>query len=187
VTVSGLFHACNTLGDGSHLRTSPPRGLTAEVPGTVEAVSDSPTRDAAAGPSYPGQRLGLPQEGPGSVAGWGRRFVALLIDWLTSTLAAMLVFGYDWFGSTAGEQGLVGWTPMLVFLVEATILTALLGGSFGQLLLRVAVVRVDGKPVNLLHALLRTLLICLVFPPLVFNSDQRGLHDLAVKTVTLRR
>lgn len=84
-------------------------------------------------------------------------------------------------------RGLTQWAPMGVFLLEATILTPLLGGSFGQLLLRVVVVRVDGKPVNILHALLRTFLICLVIPPLVFNQDQRGLHDLAVKTVTLRR
>jgi len=41
--------------------------------------------------------------------------------------------------------------------------------------------------VNLLQALLRTFLIALVIPPLVFNPDQRGLHDLAVGTVTLRR
>jgi len=26
-----------------------------------------------------------------------------------------------------------------------------------------------------------------VVPPLVFNRDQRGLHDLAARTVTLRR
>jgi hypothetical protein len=31
------------------------------------------------------------------------------------------------------------------------------------------------------------MLICLVVPPLVFNRDNRGLHDLAVKTVSLRR
>ena len=76
---------------------------------------------------------------------------------------------------------------MLVYLVEASLLTALLGGSFGQLVCRVVVARLDGRSVNLLQALLRTFLICLVIPPLVFNADQRGLHDLAVKTVTLRR
>jgi len=76
---------------------------------------------------------------------------------------------------------------MGVFLVEATALTALLGGSFGQLALRLAVVRVDGGPVTLLHALVRTALICVVVPPLVFNRDNRGLHDLLVGTVTLRR
>lgn len=84
-------------------------------------------------------------------------------------------------------RGFVQWAPMLVFLLEAGFLTALMGGSFGQLVCRVAVVRLDGRPVNLLQALLRTALICLVVPPLVFNRDQRGLHDLAVNTVTLER
>jgi uncharacterized RDD family membrane protein YckC len=121
------------------------------------------------------------------VAGWSRRFAALVLDWVASTLVAAFAFGYGWFGATAGEQGWVSLTPHLVFLLEATFLTALLGGSFGQLLLRVVVVRLDGKPVNVLHAFVRTLLILLVIPPLVFNRDQRGLHDMAVNTVTLRR
>jgi len=109
------------------------------------------------------------------------------VDWVASTLAAVLFFGYDWFGATASEQGWVGASPLLVFLLEATVLTALVGGSFGQLALRIAVARIDGRPVNLLQALVRTALILLVIPPLVFNRDQRGLHDLAVGTVTLTR
>ena len=76
---------------------------------------------------------------------------------------------------------------MLVFLVEAGVLTALVGGSFGQLVLRVAVVRLDRRPVNLLVALLRTLLICLVVPPVIYNRDRRGLHDLVAGTITVRR
>lgn len=150
-------------------------------------MSDSPRSTAGDFPAYPGERLGLPESGPGSVAGWGRRFAALFLDWVASTLVAALVFGYQWFGETAGQQGWVGATPLLVFWLEASFLTALTGGSFGQLALRIAVVRVDGRPVSLLQALLRTLLILLVIPPLVFNRDQRGLHDLATSTVTLRR
>jgi uncharacterized RDD family membrane protein YckC len=83
--------------------------------------------------------------------------------------------------------GWEAWAPMAVFLVEASLLTALLGGSFGQLLTRVAVVRVGGRPLNLLLAVARTVLICLVIPPLIFNRDQRGLHDLVAGTVTVRR
>ncbi|HXL61149.1 MAG TPA: RDD family protein, partial [Mycobacterium sp.] len=30
---------------------------------------------------YPGQRLGLPQTGPRSLAGMGRRIAALFVDW----------------------------------------------------------------------------------------------------------
>jgi uncharacterized RDD family membrane protein YckC len=156
------------------------------APGSVAGVNDSRSSSPAA-PSYPGERLGLPERGAGSVAGWGRRLLALMVDWLASTLVAAGLFGYQWFGATAGEQGWVGATPILVFLVEATLLTALMGGSFGQLLVRIGVARVDGSAVTVPQAFVRTLLICLVIPPLVFNRDQRGLHDLAAGTVALRR
>ncbi|HSJ22701.1 MAG TPA: RDD family protein [Nocardioidaceae bacterium] len=147
-------------------------------------MSETPPSSAAADPSYPGERLGLPSTGPGAVAGWPRRFAALGLDWIASMLTVAAFIGTDvWTGREAAAQ----WGPLIVFLFEASILTALLGGSFGQLIVRVVVVRLDGKPVTVLHASLRTLLICLVIPPLVYNRDQRGLHDLAVKTVALRR
>lgn len=134
-------------------------------------------------PGYAGQRLGLPEEGPGAVAGWGRRVLALVVDWFASMGVAYGFLGNElWTG-----QGLSQWATLLVFLAEATVLTALVGGSFGQLVCRVAVVRLDGRPPNLLQALVRTALICLVVPPLVYNRDQRGLHDLAVGSVTIRR
>ena len=74
-----------------------------------------------------------------------------------------------------------------MFLLEVTLFTAVAGASFGQLAVRMLVVRLDGRPVTVLHALVRTLLICLVIPPVVFNRDNRGLHDLAVGTVTVVR
>ena len=116
------------------------------------------------------------------MATWIRRIGAITIDWFASLLVARLVVGDGVWG-----QDWQAWTPMLVFLVEATVLTALLGGSFGQLALRIVVVRLDGRPVNLLQALGRTFLICLVVPPLVFNRDNRGLHDLAFGTIAVRR
>jgi uncharacterized RDD family membrane protein YckC len=137
----------------------------------------------ATGASYPGQRLGLPREGRGAVAGWGRRVAALAVDWLACKLVLTVFLG----GAAWTGTGISQLAPMGLFLLEATLLTLLAGGSFGQLALRVVVVRVDNKPLTLLGALLRTFLILLVIPPLVFNSDQRGLHDLAARTVTLRR
>ena len=131
---------------------------------------------------YAGQRLGLPATGPGAVAGWGRRVVALFVDWIPSVLVASLIAGY----ATPGES-LSRLLPLLVFLVEVTFFTAVAGGSFGQLALRIAVVRLDRRPVTLLQALVRTLLICLVIPPVIYNRDNRGLHDLAVGTVTVLR
>jgi uncharacterized RDD family membrane protein YckC len=125
----------------------------------------------------------LPETGRGSVATWSRRILALVVDWFASLLVATAVVG----PRVMSSRGWEAWVPMLVFLVEVTLLTALAGGSFGQLVLRVAVVRLDRRPVNLLVALLRTLLICLVVPPVIYNRDRRGLHDLVAGTVTVRR
>jgi uncharacterized RDD family membrane protein YckC len=134
------------------------------------------------GQQYAGQRLGLPETGSGSVAGWGRRIAALFIDWVASACVMGLVTGRVPFGSDFNAA-----LPYVVFVPEIVVFTALVGGSFGQVALRMAVVRVDRTPVTLLHALLRTVLICLVIPPVVFNRDSRGLHDLAVGTVVVRR
>ncbi len=137
---------------------------------------------SSTGTPYPGSRLGLPADGPRSVASWGRRILALVVDWFASMLVAAAILG----GAVWG-QGWEAWAPMGVFALEAGLLTALMGGSFGQLLMRIVVVRVDGQPLGLLQALGRTVLICLVVPPLIFNRDNRGLHDLAFKTIALRR
>jgi uncharacterized RDD family membrane protein YckC len=122
---------------------------------------------------YPGERLGLPQSGPGSVAGVGRRLGALMIDWLLCTVIALAVFR---------DQYLT----IAVFAVEVYVLTALTGFTVGKRLLGLRVVRLDGEPVGLFWALVRTLLFLAVIPPLVFDQDQRGLHDKAANTVVIR-
>ncbi|MDQ3307795.1 MAG: RDD family protein [Actinomycetota bacterium] len=132
---------------------------------------------------YPGARLGLPQHGPGSVAGWGRRLLALAVDWALSMLAVAAFVGREvWAG-----QGSAQWAPLAVFAVETWLFVSLLGGSAGQVVTRVVIRRTSGAPLDPSRALLRTLLVCLVIPPLVFNRDQQGLHDLAVDSVALRR
>src|SRR5690606_19754564 len=64
---------------------------------------------------YKGERLGLPESGPGSVAGFGRRFVALAIDWLACVLIANLV--------SSGQPE--AFLPLVIFFVEVAVLTAL--------------------------------------------------------------
>jgi len=131
---------------------------------------------------WPGERLGLPQSGRGAVAGWGRRTLALVLDWVGSMMVVGLFVGTDLWNGT----GAVQWAPLLVFAAERWVLTSLTGGSVGQLLTRIRVVRTDGSTLGPGRALVRTLLICLVIPPVVYNPDQRGLHDLAVDSVTVR-
>ena len=62
----------------------------------------------------------------------------------------------------------------------------LAGGSFGKLATRLRVVRNDGsgRPVSLLRALGRSVLVALLVPPLL-TFDGRGLHDVAAGTRTV--
>ena len=51
--------------------------------------------DAAAENSYPGERLGLPSAGGGSIARPGRRIAALAIDWACAVIVSIAFFAYD--------------------------------------------------------------------------------------------
>jgi uncharacterized RDD family membrane protein YckC len=133
---------------------------------------------------YPGGRFGLPPDGHGSLASWGRRVLALAIDWVLSTLVVVAIYGPGGvYGSTTATQ----LARLIVFAIEAFILTSLLGGSAGQLILGVNVRRTSGARLDPPRALLRTLLICLVIPPVIYNRDRQGLHDLAVDSMTVWR
>jgi uncharacterized RDD family membrane protein YckC len=120
----------------------------------------------------PASDLGL------ETASWGRRILALFVDWVASTLAVIAVIGLEDYSDTGSASGFI---VLGVFVLESALLTALLGGSFGQLATRLRVVPADGSPGNIdpLRALARQALIALVIPPLVYRPDGRGLHDVA--------
>src|SRR6476646_11453352 len=94
----------------------------------------------------------------------------------------LLIYWRSWFGNGSGPSIYLN----LLFVGESALLMALSGGSFGQLATRLRVVRIDGsgRPLTLLRALLRQVLICLVIPPLVFRPDGRGLHDMICRSAT---
>jgi uncharacterized RDD family membrane protein YckC len=135
---------------------------------------------AAGGSEYPGQRFGLPQSGSRSAGGIVRRLGALMIDWLMSVVIALAVLGGD--KHPASTQYLA----VAVFAAQIYLLTALTGFTVGKRLLGLRVVRLDGQPVGLLWALVRTVLFLLVIPPLVLDADLRGLHDRAAGTIVIR-
>jgi uncharacterized RDD family membrane protein YckC len=122
---------------------------------------------------YPGERLGLPEQGPRSVARMGRRLAALCLDWLLCTLIAVGLLGSQY------------WT-IVVFAIEVYLLTAVSGFTVGKRLVGIRVARLDGKPIGFLWALVRTLLLLTVIAPLVTDGDLRGLHDRAANTVVIR-
>jgi len=117
-------------------------------------------------------------------ASWLHRILALVIDWLASTLVVMAIIGPGGWS----EDRLSGTYTLGVFVLESAVLTAFAGGSFGKLMTRLRVVRADGpgQQIDLLRALLRSILVALVIPPLVFRPDGRGLHDMVAGSVTVR-
>ena len=132
---------------------------------------------------YPGQRLGLPRTGPGSLAGFGRRLGALTLDWLAAYGLAEL----------ARAVGLVdaAWLStavLVIWLVLGAVAVRLFGFTPGQFAagLRVATVGAGGG-VGTGRALGRGLLIALVVPALFTDADGRGLQDKATGTAVLRR
>jgi RDD family len=125
---------------------------------------------------YPGERFGLPKEGPRSVSGMGRRLLALLIDWLLSLVIAHAFFGHS-------DVTVI---TLLIFAFQIWVLTALTGFTIGKRICGIRVARLDGRPVGFLWALVRTVLLLCVLPPLVTDRDLRGLHDRAANTIVLR-
>jgi uncharacterized RDD family membrane protein YckC len=116
-------------------------------------------------------------------ASWGRRILALFVDWAASTLVVIAVMGLDGYSESAAS----GFYVLLVYVVESALFTWLVGGSFGKVATRLRVVPVDGRPrpLNPLRLLARQVLVALVIPPLVFRPDGRGLHDLFAGTATV--
>ncbi len=137
--------------------------------------------DEAARP--PGEALGLPATGRGSLAGWWPRIGALVGDWAASMVIAVGLFGS---GVMTGG-GWRAWMILAVFFVESSVLTTLTGSSFGQLIARIGVVRIDGRPLGWWRPTARTFLKCLVIPHVVVGAERRTLTDMLLGTVVVNR
>ena len=135
--------------------------------------------DAGVDFGYRGQQLGLPEEGPGSIARPGRRLGALAVDWALCLLIAygLITDGYD--------QATSNWA-LLIFFVLHVLTVATVGFTPGKRLFGLRVVAEDTGTVKPLRAIVRTVLLCLAIPPLVWDRDGRGLHDRLARTVEVR-
>lgn len=122
-------------------------------------------------------RLGLPAQGRGSVAGWGRRFLGVLVDWAVASVIARA------FLSGLGVQ----FGPLLVFFAMHLLLVSTIGTTLGHAVAGVVVRRLDGRPVGFVAGAARALLLTLVIPAVVTDPDRRGLHDKAAQVVVVRR
>lgn len=132
----------------------------------------------------PGQSLGLPASGPGSVARFGRRVAALAVD-----LACAAIIAYAFFYHMDAVTGARVADPLaanVIFGIVQIVFIPTIGGSPGHRLLRMRMVRADGAWTGLWRPVLRTALLFLVIPALIWDADHRGLHDKAAGTVLIR-
>ena len=133
---------------------------------------------------FRGESIGLPESGPGSLAPFGRRIGAFLIDVAASTLvAALFVRRRDLPGVAAHLPG--QWSLLPLFL-DYVVGLLLLGRSLGMYVTGLRVVRVDAvRPVGLFRAVERTVLLMLLIPALVLDRDLRGFHDRLTATAVI--
>ncbi len=135
------------------------------------------------GDGYPGERLGLPESGTGSLARMGRRVSALLADWLIG-------YGLAALGMSLGllSTAYLGTAVLAVWFVVGVTSVRLFGFTPGQYLLGLRVVSIDNRiHVGTGRAMLRGLMIALVIPPLFVDADLRGLQDQLTATAVVRR
>lgn len=127
---------------GDAAQVSPP--LEVQNAGAGRMTSGSPD-------SYPGKSLGLPQAGPGSLAGMGRRLGALLIDWLIAYGLAALAYRFG-----VVPMAALSTAVLAVWLVLGVVAVRLFGFTPGQMVLGLQVGSVDHRvPVGIGRLLAR--------------------------------
>lgn len=128
---------------------------------------------------YPGERLGLPQQGPGSVARFGRRLGAVALDWIGCQLIAYGLI-------TGGDLASAGNWTLALFVALHILTVGTVGFTPGKRILGLRVVSEDGSRLGIVRVVVRTLLLALVIPALVWDRDGRGLHDRLARAVQVR-
>jgi hypothetical protein len=135
--------------------------------------------EAGADFGYRGEQLGLPEQGPGSIARPGRRLGALAVDW---ALCVLIAYGLITHGYTPSTSN---WALLVFFALGALTVTTI-GFTPGKRLFGLRVVAEGTGRVAPLRALARTVLLCLALPALIWDRDGRGLHDRLARTVEVR-
>lgn len=135
--------------------------------------------DAGVDFGYRGEQLGLPEEGPGSIARPGRRLGALAVDWALCILIAygLITDGYN--------QATGNWALVILFVL-GVLTVGTVGSTPGKRIFGLRVLSVNGGRLGLFRVALRSLLVCLAVPALIWDRDGRGLHDRLSGAVQVR-
>lgn len=166
---------------GSERAAEPGRAPAPAAPSARAALGgwlEGPNLHEGESGGYRGQRLGLPESGPGSLAGQGRRVGALLVDWVI----ALLITSAFWHPTSQQGQ----WGVLAVFVAEHLLLLSTLGYTIGKRVFGLRVGKLGG-PLTPLNVVVRTVLLMLLIPAVIWDRDGRGLHDRLAGTVELHR
>ena len=79
------------------------------------------------------------------------------------------------------------WATLAIFAVAQIVFLLTVNGSVGHLILGMRVVPLAGGYLGLWRPFARTALLCLVIPAVIWDRDQRGMHDRLVGTILVRR
>ena len=135
--------------------------------------------------AYRGERIGLPASGSGSLAATGPRLGAFLVDAVASALIAGL-FVHRSGGSDLAHR-LPGTWSLIPFALDYVVGMLVAGRTLGMYLFGLRIIRVSRNvAVDPLRALGRTALLLLFVPALVFDRDNRGMHDRLTDTAVVR-
>lgn len=130
-------------------------------------MTNSPANGSAVPESsYPGERMGFPQTGPGSVGRLGPRLLALIADWGIASLLAWWLFDYAAFVVSG------------IFIVLTSLSISLLGSTIGHLIFGMRVNTVRGDAPGWWRPWIRQILLSLVIPAIIMDEDQRGAHEV---------
>ena len=132
--------------------------------------------------SYAGEAIGLPKDGLGSLSTLMPRMIALLIDWFLS-------MGIAFFITTQTTKfGGLSTLTMLVFVLMRLLTVWLLAQTPGHAVMGIGVARLDDatQRVGLWRSFVRILLTIFMFPPVVQDTDGRGLHDRVTQTGVIK-
>lgn len=105
----------------------------------------------------------------------GRRLGAIAIDWGAAVVLSVAFFQYD------------PWATLAIFAVVQAVFLLVANGSPGHLVVGLRVVPVVTGYLGVWRPFARTILLCLVIPAVIWDRDQRGLHDRLIGTILVRK
>jgi uncharacterized RDD family membrane protein YckC len=124
-----------------------------------------------------GASLGLPADGPGSLAPFGTRLGAFLVDALLSTLIS---------GLFTAPRLPANWSVVALGAIYVVMLVAV-GQTPGMRVFRLRLAHPrQGRRLAVWRAVVRTALLFLLVPALVVDADGRGLHDRLTETAVVK-